>query len=104
MAAWKIAPALACGNTVVLKVRAPPSLRSPLQQGPPSVRSPQPTDQVAEQTPMTALRLGELALEAGLPPGVLNILTGFGPEAGAPLASHRDVDKGWRCGRGGWRN
>ena len=49
--------------------------------------------QVAEQTPMTALRLGELALEAGLPPGVLNILTGFGPEAGAPLASHRDVDK-----------
>ena len=42
---------------------------------------------------MSALRLGELALEAGLPPGVLNILTGYGPEAGAPLASHRNVDK-----------
>lgn len=42
---------------------------------------------------MTALRLGQLALEAGLPPGVLNILTGFGPEAGAPLASHKGVDK-----------
>ena len=42
---------------------------------------------------MTALRLGQLALEAGLPPGVLNIITGYGPEAGAPLASHKGVDK-----------
>jgi len=67
MAAWKLAPALACGNTVVLKL--------------------------AEQTPMTALRLGQLALEAGLPPGVLNIITGWGPDAGAPLAGHKDVDK-----------
>lgn len=67
MAAWKIAPALACGNTVVLKP--------------------------AEQTPMTALRLGELALEAGLPPGVLNILTGNGPDVGAPLVAHNGVDK-----------
>ncbi|GAX73966.1 hypothetical protein CEUSTIGMA_g1416.t1 [Chlamydomonas eustigma] len=67
MAMWKIAPALACGNTVILKV--------------------------AEQTPLTALLLGQLALEAGIPPGVLNILTGFGPQAGAPLCSHRGVDK-----------
>ncbi|KAG7675100.1 hypothetical protein Ndes2526A_g07854 [Nannochloris sp. 'desiccata'] len=67
MAAWKIAPALACGNTVVLKP--------------------------AEQTPMTALRLGELALEAGIPPGVLNIITGYGPSAGAPIVEHALVDK-----------
>jgi len=67
MAAWKLGPALACGNTVVLKV--------------------------AEQTPMTALRLGELALEAGLPPGVLNILPGYGPTAGAALVEHPGVDK-----------
>jgi phenylacetaldehyde dehydrogenase len=66
MAAWKIAPALATGNTVVLKP--------------------------AEQTPLTALRLGELLLEAGMPAGVVNIVTGFG-EAGAALAAHPDVDK-----------
>ena len=67
MAAWKLAPALATGCTVVLKP--------------------------AEQTPLTALRLGELMIEAGLPPGVVNIVPGFGPTAGAALASHRDVDK-----------
>ncbi len=66
MAAWKIAPALAAGNSVVLK----PS----------------------EKSPLTALRLGELALEAGIPPGVLNVVPGFGPEAGSPLALHMDVD------------
>ena len=66
MAAWKIAPALACGNSVVLK----PS----------------------EKSPLTALRLGELALQAGLPPGVLNVVPGLGDEAGAPLALHMDVD------------
>ncbi len=67
MAAWKLAPALTTGNTVVLKV--------------------------AEQTPMTGLRLADLIAEAGFPPGVVNILTGYGLEAGAPLASHPDVDK-----------
>src|ERR1700730_11708041 len=67
MACWKIAPALAAGCTVVLKA--------------------------AEQTPMTALRLGELIQEAGFPPGVVNILTGFGETAGAALAAHPDVDK-----------
>jgi phenylacetaldehyde dehydrogenase len=67
MAAWKIAPALAAGCTVVLKA--------------------------AEQTPMTALRLAELIVEAGFPPGVVNILTGFGETAGAALAAHPDVDK-----------
>jgi phenylacetaldehyde dehydrogenase len=67
MAAWKLAPALATGCTVVLKA--------------------------AEQTPMTALRLGELFDQAGFPPGVVNILTGFGEGAGAPLAAHPDVDK-----------
>ena len=67
MAAWKLGPALAMGCTVVLKP--------------------------AEQTPLTALRLGELLLEAGLPPGVVNIVPGFGPTAGAALALHRDVDK-----------
>jgi aldehyde dehydrogenase (NAD+) len=67
MAAWKIAPALACGNTVVLKP--------------------------AEQTPLTALRLGEICQEAGLPDGVLNIVQGYGPTAGAALAEHMDVDK-----------
>jgi phenylacetaldehyde dehydrogenase len=67
MAAWKLGPALACGCTVVLKP--------------------------AEQTPLSALRLAELALEAGIPPGVLNVVTGFGEEAGAPLAAHPDVDK-----------
>src|ERR1700761_7687884 len=67
MAAWKIAPALAAGCTIVLKA--------------------------AEQTPMTALRLAELIQEAGIPAGVVNILTGFGETAGAALAAHPDVDK-----------
>ena len=67
MAAWKIAPALACGNTIVLKP--------------------------AEETPLTALRLGEICQEAGLPDGVLNIVPGYGPTAGAALAEHMDVDK-----------
>ncbi|KAM6569923.1 hypothetical protein CsatB_017908 [Cannabis sativa] len=67
MFAWKVGPALACGNTIVLKT--------------------------AEQTPLTALYVGRLLLEAGLPPGVLNIVSGFGPTAGAALASHMDVDK-----------
>ena len=66
MAAWKIAPALAAGNSVVLK----PS----------------------EKSPLTALRLAELALEAGVPPGVFNVLPGYGHEAGAALALHLDVD------------
>jgi acyl-CoA reductase-like NAD-dependent aldehyde dehydrogenase len=66
MAAWKIAPALAAGCTVVLKP--------------------------AEQTPLTALRLGELALEAGLPEGVLNVIAGDG-ETGAALVDHPSVDK-----------
>jgi phenylacetaldehyde dehydrogenase len=67
MAAWKLAPALAAGCTVVLKP--------------------------AEQTPLTALRLGELIQEAGFPDGVVNIVTGFGETAGAALAAHPDVDK-----------
>src|SRR5882757_9784806 len=67
MQAWKLAPALACGNTVVLKV--------------------------AEQTPLSALRVGELILEAGFPEGVVNILPGYGPTAGAAIARHMDVDK-----------
>ena len=66
MAAWKIAPALAAGNSVVLK----PS----------------------EKSPLTALRLGDLALQAGIPAGVLNVVPGFGAEAGSPLALHMDVD------------
>jgi aldehyde dehydrogenase (NAD+) len=64
---WKLAPALACGCTVVLKP--------------------------AELTPLTALRIGELALEAGFPPGVLNVVPGFGKTAGAALVDHPDVDK-----------
>lgn len=64
---WKIAPALACGCTVVLKP--------------------------AEITPLTALRLGELALEAGLPGGVLNVVPGYGKSAGQALVDHPDVDK-----------
>jgi aldehyde dehydrogenase (NAD+) len=64
---WKIAPALACGCTVVLKP--------------------------AELTPLTALRIGELALQAGLPPGVLNVVPGFGKIAGQALVDHPDVDK-----------
>ncbi len=67
MAVERLAPALACGNVVVLKP--------------------------AEQTPLSALRLGELMLEAGLPEGVVNIIPGFGPTAGAALASHSGVDK-----------
>src|ERR1700738_4635206 len=66
MAAWKLGPALACGCTVVLKP--------------------------AEQTPLSALYLGELLLEAGLPAGVVNIVTGYG-DAGAALSGHDDVDK-----------
>jgi phenylacetaldehyde dehydrogenase len=67
MAAWKLGPALTAGNCVVLKP--------------------------AEQTPLSALRLGELLLDAGLPEGVVNIVTGFGETAGAALAAHDDVDK-----------
>jgi acyl-CoA reductase-like NAD-dependent aldehyde dehydrogenase len=67
MAAWKLAPALACGNTTILKP--------------------------AEETPLTALRLGEIILEAGLPPGVVNILTGPGMPTGAAITEHMDVDK-----------
>ncbi len=67
MAMWKIAPALACGCTIVLKP--------------------------AEETPLTALRIGELALEAGIPPGVLNVVTGDGETAGAALVAHPGVDK-----------
>jgi acyl-CoA reductase-like NAD-dependent aldehyde dehydrogenase len=66
MAAWKLGPALAAGNSVVLK----PS----------------------EKSPFSALRLGELALEAGLPPGVFNVVPGYGQEAGEALALHPDVD------------
>ena len=67
MAAWKLAPAIACGNTCVLKP--------------------------AEQTPLTALRLGEIFAEVGMPPGVVNVVPGFGPTAGAALVAHPDVDK-----------
>jgi aldehyde dehydrogenase (NAD+) len=67
MQAWKLAPALAAGNTVVLKP--------------------------AEQTPLTALRVGELILEAGFPPGVVNIVPGYGPTAGAAIAWHKGIDK-----------
>src|SRR5579871_3257890 len=67
MQAWKLAPALATGNTVVMKP--------------------------AEQTPLSALRIGELIVEAGFPEGVVNILSGFGPTAGAAIANHMDVDK-----------
>ena len=67
MAAWKLGPALTTGNCVVLKP--------------------------AEQTPLSALRLGELILEAGVPPGVVNIVPGHGETAGAALAAHNGVDK-----------
>jgi aldehyde dehydrogenase (NAD+) len=67
MQAWKLAPALAAGNTCVLKP--------------------------AEQTPLSALRIGELIVEAGFPEGVVNILPGFGPTAGAAIALHMDIDK-----------
>ena len=67
MAIWKLSPALATGCTCVLKP--------------------------AEQTPLTALRLGELIMEAGFPPGVVNIITGYGETAGAALVDHPGVDK-----------
>ena len=67
MQAWKWGPALATGCTVVLKP--------------------------AEQTPLSALRVGELALEAGFPAGVINIVPGYGETAGAAIASHNDIDK-----------
>ncbi|MBM95986.1 MAG: aldehyde dehydrogenase [Oceanospirillaceae bacterium] len=67
LACWKLGPALATGCTVVLKP--------------------------AEETPLTALKLAELALEAGYPPGVINVVTGVGHEAGAALSNHPDVDK-----------
>ncbi|MEE8170978.1 MAG: aldehyde dehydrogenase family protein, partial [Phycisphaerae bacterium] len=67
MQAWKLAPALACGNTIILKP--------------------------AEQTPLTALRIGELIVEAGFPAGVVNILPGYGPTAGAAIAKHMQIDK-----------
>ncbi|BFZ01963.1 hypothetical protein BsWGS_05002 [Bradybaena similaris] len=67
MAAWKIAPAVAAGNVVVLKP--------------------------AEQTPLTALYLASLIKEAGFPPGVVNILPGYGPTAGAAITSHPDINK-----------
>lgn len=67
MAAWKLGAALTCGNTCILKP--------------------------AEQTPLTALRLGELFCEAGFPDGVVNIVTGFGETAGAAIAAHPQVDK-----------
>jgi aldehyde dehydrogenase (NAD+) len=66
LASWKLGPALACGNTLVLKP--------------------------AEQTPLTALRLGELVIEAGFPAGVINILTG-GPETGRAIVEHPGIDK-----------
>jgi acyl-CoA reductase-like NAD-dependent aldehyde dehydrogenase len=67
LAGWKLAPALASGNSVVLKP--------------------------AEQSPLTALALAELAARAGIPDGVLNVVPGFGEEAGEPLGRHPDVDK-----------
>jgi aldehyde dehydrogenase (NAD+) len=67
MQAWKWGPALACGNTVVLKP--------------------------AEQTPLTALRVARLAQEVGFPDGVINVVPGYGPTAGAALSGHMDVDK-----------
>ena len=53
--------------------------------------------QPAEQTPLSALRVGELALEAGIPPGVVNIIPGDGPVAGASLAAHKGIDKVTPC-------
>jgi acyl-CoA reductase-like NAD-dependent aldehyde dehydrogenase len=67
LAAWKIAPALACGNVVIVKP--------------------------ASQTPLTALALGELAMEAGFPPGVLNVVTGAGSIVGQALVEHPGIDK-----------
>jgi len=67
MQAWKLGPALATGNTVVMKV--------------------------AEQTPLTALAVAQLVKEAGFPPGVVNVVPGYGPTAGAAISGHMDVDK-----------
>jgi aldehyde dehydrogenase (NAD+) len=67
MVAWKLAPALACGNTAVLKI--------------------------AEETPLTGLRLGQLCQEAGIPDGVVNVVPGFGETAGRALVAHPGVDK-----------
>jgi aldehyde dehydrogenase (NAD+) len=67
MAAWKLGPALACGNTVVIKA--------------------------AEQTPLSILYLASLIKEVGFPPGVVNVLNGYGKDAGAAIASHLDIDK-----------
>jgi aldehyde dehydrogenase (NAD+) len=67
LAAWKVAPALACGNTVILKP--------------------------ASQTPLTAIALGEIAVEAGLPPGVLNVITGPGSTVGQAIVEHPGIDK-----------
>src|SRR6476659_4800019 len=67
LAAWKVAPALACGNTVILKP--------------------------ASQTPLTALALGEIAIEVGLPPGVLNVLSGPGASLGQAIVEHPAIDK-----------
>src|SRR3954464_12612225 len=67
LTAWKVAPALACGNTVVLKP--------------------------ASQTPLTAIALGDLALEVGLPPGVLNVITGPGSSVGQAIVEHPGIDK-----------
>ena len=67
LAAWKVAPALACGNTVILKP--------------------------ASQTPLTALALGEIAVEVGLPPGVLNVITGPGSKVGQAIVEHPAIDK-----------
>lgn len=67
MVAWKLAPALCCGNCIVLKP--------------------------AEQTPLTALAVAALVREAGFPPGVVNIITGTGPTAGAAISNHMDIDK-----------
>lgn len=66
MAAWKCAPALAAGNSVILKP--------------------------AEQSPLTAIRVAALAMEAGIPEGVFNVLPGFGPDTGAPIGMHPDID------------
>lgn len=67
MWSWKIGPAIACGNVVVLKT--------------------------AEQTPLSALYAAKLVKEAGFPPGVINIISGLGPIAGAAIAAHMDIDK-----------
>ena len=73
---WKLFPALVCGNTCVIKP--------------------------AEDTPLSTINLVELLLEAGLPEGVVNIVTGFGPEAGAPLVAHPDVQRFLLPGRARW--